>query len=56
MVAHAKTRAVLLDRDGTLVDSQPGIVASSAAALRALGHDPGEALDIRRAIGPRSKT
>lgn len=47
-----RTRAVLLDLDGTLVDSQPGIVASSVAALRALGHDPGEALDIRRAIGP----
>jgi phosphoglycolate phosphatase len=47
-----RTRAVLLDLDGTLVDSQSGIVASSVAALRALGHDPGEALDIRRAIGP----
>jgi phosphoglycolate phosphatase len=46
------TRSVLLDLDGTLVDSQPGIVASCVAALRTLGHDPGEALDIRRAIGP----
>jgi phosphoglycolate phosphatase len=45
-------RCVLLDLDGTLVDSQPGIVASCGAALRALGHDPGEALDIKRAIGP----
>lgn len=44
--------AVLLDLDGTLVDSQPGIVASCSAALRALGHDPGQALDIKRAIGP----
>ncbi|WGD54540.1 HAD hydrolase-like protein [Bradyrhizobium sp. CB1650] len=44
--------SVLLDLDGTLVDSQPGIVASSVAALRALGHDPGDALDIKRAIGP----
>jgi phosphoglycolate phosphatase len=35
-----------------LVDSQQGIVASCSAALRALGHDPGEALDIKRAIGP----
>jgi len=43
-------RSVLLDLDGTLVDSQPGIVASCLAALRALGHDPGEALDI--SIGP----
>jgi phosphoglycolate phosphatase len=43
-------RSVLLDLDGTLVDSRPGIVASCSAALRGLGHDPGEALDI--AIGP----
>ena len=45
-------RSVLLDLDGTLIDSQPGIFASCLAALRALGHDPGEALDIKRAIGP----
>jgi phosphoglycolate phosphatase len=44
-------RSVLLDLDGTLVDSQPGIFASCLAALRALGHDPGDALDIRRVIG-----
>lgn len=43
-------RSVLLDLDGTLVDSRPGIVASCSAALRALGHDPREALDIT--IGP----
>jgi phosphoglycolate phosphatase len=45
-------RSVLLDLDGTLVDSQPGIVASCSATLRALGHEPGEALDIKRFIGP----
>jgi phosphoglycolate phosphatase len=45
-------RSVLLDLDGTLVDSQPGIFASCLAALRALGHDPGEALDIKHVIGP----
>jgi len=45
-------RSVLLDLDGTLVDSQPGIFASCVAALRALGHNPGEALDIKQAIGP----
>jgi phosphoglycolate phosphatase len=44
--------SVLLDLDGTLVDSQPGILASCLAALRALGHDPDEALDIKRFIGP----
>src|SRR5262245_29626356 len=46
-------RSVLLDLDGTVVDSQPGIFASCLAALRALGHDPGEeALDIKHVIGP----
>ncbi|MCF8533467.1 MAG: HAD hydrolase-like protein [Reyranella sp.] len=45
-------RSVLLDLDGTLVDSLPGILESCQAALRALGHEPDEALDIRRAIGP----
>jgi phosphoglycolate phosphatase len=44
--------SVLLDLDGTLIDSQPGILASCLAALRALGHEPDETLDIRGAIGP----
>jgi phosphoglycolate phosphatase len=35
-----------------LIDSQPGILASCLAALRALGHEPDETLDIRRTIGP----
>nr|WP_298686635.1 HAD hydrolase-like protein [uncultured Dongia sp.] len=43
---------VLLDLDGTLIDSYPGILASCLAALRALGHEPDEGLDIRRFIGP----
>src|SRR5690349_24775740 len=46
------TLSVLLDLDGTLIDSQPGILASCLAALRVLGHEPDETLDIRRAIGP----
>ena len=46
------TCSVLLDLDGTLVDSLPGILASCLAALRALGHDADEALDVRRVIGP----
>ncbi|ULL01429.1 HAD hydrolase-like protein [Bradyrhizobium sp. I71] len=45
-----QTRSVLLDLDGTLVDSLPGIVASCSAALRVLGHDPAKAPDIT--IGP----
>jgi phosphoglycolate phosphatase len=43
---------VLLDLDGTLVDSQPGIAASCSAALRSLGHELGDPFDIRNAIGP----
>ena len=46
------TCSVLLDLDGTLIDSLPGILASCVAALRALGHEPDETLDIRGAIGP----
>ena len=45
-------RLILLDLDGTLIDSYPGILASCQAALRALGHEPDEDLDIRRFIGP----
>ena len=46
------TCSVLLDLDGTLIDSHPGILASCLAALRALGHEPDKTLDIRRIIGP----
>jgi len=48
------SRSVLLDLDGTLIDSHPGILASCLAALRALGHEPDQTLDtqIRRSIGP----
>ncbi len=42
---------VLLDLDGTLVDSRPGIVASLHAALRELGHVPDPALDMTFFIG-----
>lgn len=45
-------RSVLLDLDGTLIDSQPGILASCVAALRLLGHAPDAKLDITRFIGP----
>ena len=44
--------AVLLDLDGTLIDSHPGIQESCLAALRALGHQPDESFDIRSSIGP----
>ncbi len=48
----SRPRSVLLDLDGTLIDSQPGILASCVVALRSLGHEPGEILDIKRIIGP----
>jgi phosphoglycolate phosphatase len=44
--------AVLLDLDGTLIDSRPGIAASSLAALRTLGHAPDDAFDVTPFIGP----
>ncbi|WP_288193263.1 HAD hydrolase-like protein [uncultured Phyllobacterium sp.] len=44
--------SILLDLDGTLIDSQPGIVSSCRAALRALGHEPPEVMDIESLIGP----
>jgi phosphoglycolate phosphatase len=44
--------SVFLDLDGTLIDSYPGILASCVAALRALGHEPDESLDMRSTIGP----
>jgi len=46
------TRSVLLDLDGTLIDSEPGILASCRAAMRAMGHAFDETLDMKRFIGP----
>jgi phosphoglycolate phosphatase len=46
------TRSVLLDLDGTLIDSYPGILISWRAALRSLGHQLDETLDLKRFIGP----
>lgn len=43
---------LLIDLDGTLIDSRPGIAASVEAALRALGHTPDPAFDITPMIGP----
>jgi phosphoglycolate phosphatase len=47
-----RRRAVLLDLDGTLIDSRPGIAASCEAALRALGHVPDPSFDVTPLIGP----
>lgn len=48
---HSAPLSILFDLDGTVVDSKPGILASSAAALRALGHRP-DGLQIDNLIGP----
>jgi phosphoglycolate phosphatase len=42
----------LLDLDGTITDSRPGIIRSIHHAIRALGHDPKPDEDITWAIGP----
>jgi phosphoglycolate phosphatase len=47
-----RQRTVLLDLDGTLIDSRPGIAASCEAALRALGHTPDPSFDVTPLIGP----
>lgn len=44
--------SVLLDLDGTLIESRPGIVASLHAALRDLGHAPDPDRDLSFFIGP----
>ncbi|MEP2990688.1 MAG: HAD hydrolase-like protein [Parasphingorhabdus sp.] len=46
------TPSVLLDLDGTLIDSQVGILSSCKAALRSLGHVPEAPLDLSTIIGP----
>jgi len=43
---------VLLDLDGTLTDSRPGILGSIHHALRALGHTPDPTQDLTWIIGP----
>jgi phosphoglycolate phosphatase len=49
---NAKARAVLLDLDGTLSDSRPGIAACFRHTLHQLGHDPDTAGDLTWAVGP----
>ena len=44
--------SVLLDLDGTLIDSQAGILSSYRAALRTLGHVPEPTPDLSAIIGP----
>ena len=46
------THSVLLDLDGTLADSRPGIIACFRHMLTELGHDPDAAGDMTWAVGP----
>jgi phosphoglycolate phosphatase len=48
----ASGTAVLLDLDGTLSDSRPGIEACFRHMLAELGHDPAVAGDLSWAVGP----
>jgi len=43
---------VLLDLDGTLSDSKPGIAASFRYTVGQMGHDPDAAGDLTWAVGP----
>jgi len=45
-------RTVLLDLDGTLSDSRPGIAACFRFTVAQLGHDPVAAGDLSWAVGP----
>ena len=45
-------QAVLLDLDGTLADSRPGIAGCFRFMLAELGHDPAAAGDLTWAVGP----
>lgn len=45
-------QAVLLDLDGTLADSRPGIEACFRHMLAELGHDPSVVGDVTWAVGP----
>jgi phosphoglycolate phosphatase len=49
---QAGARAILLDLDGTLSDSRPGIVACFRHTVLELGHDPDAAGDLTWAVGP----
>lgn len=43
---------ILIDLDGTIADSAPGILATYRATLRELGHTPDPAIDLNFVIGP----
>ena len=48
----ASVSTVLLDLDGTLSDSRPGIAASFRFTLGEMGHNPETAGDLTWAVGP----
>lgn len=52
MTGRAAIRTVLLDLDGTLSDSKPGIAGCFRHVLATLGHDPDATGDLSWAVGP----
>lgn len=44
--------AILLDLDGTIIDSRAGIISSLHDAIRDLGHEPDPAEDLTWVVGP----
>ena len=51
MISLGAVRAVLLDLDGTLLDTAPEIAAAAADMLSELGLDPVDPLRVREFIG-----
>jgi phosphoglycolate phosphatase len=47
--------AVLVDLDGTIVNSAPGIIGSDQHALRCMGAECPSADDLRWVLGPPSR-
>ena len=47
-----KSKAILFDQDGTLLDSAPGIKRCAQETLKALGYPAPEAKDLNYFIGP----
>lgn len=52
MSTSASQSTILLDLDGTLSDSRPGIAGCFRYMLGELGHDPAAAGDLTWAVGP----
>ena len=52
IVKLSACQAFLFDLDGTLTDSEPGMMASLDYLVRQLGHTPDPEFNIRFVLGP----